>query len=117
MQHSQNLETQRKEGPIGRTSCARLEATKADIRRYTLIAQGFENMITSLRQSSAQDEHDPTFVEMVKQRTIYEDLLEKRTQMKTLDDIYPDLRSTLTGEYIKLYTDTDEQRRELHHIS
>ncbi|GFY43556.1 hypothetical protein TNIN_400441 [Trichonephila inaurata madagascariensis] len=34
-------------------------------------------MITTLRQSNAQDEHDPTFVEMVKQRTIYEDLLQK----------------------------------------
>ncbi|GFS66138.1 uncharacterized protein TNIN_195071 [Trichonephila inaurata madagascariensis] len=65
------------ERPIGPTSCARLEATKAGIRRYTLIAQGFENMVTTLRQSNAQDEHDPTFVEMVKQRTIYEDLLEK----------------------------------------
>ncbi|GFY57884.1 hypothetical protein TNIN_473721 [Trichonephila inaurata madagascariensis] len=65
------------ERPFGPTSCARLEATKADICRYTLIAQGFENMITTLRQSNAQDEHDPTFVEMVKQRTIYEDLLEK----------------------------------------
>ncbi|GFY55070.1 uncharacterized protein TNIN_146611 [Trichonephila inaurata madagascariensis] len=63
--------------PIGPTSCARLEATKADICRYTLIAQVFENMITTLRQSNAQDEHDPTFVEMVKQCTIYEDLLEK----------------------------------------
>ncbi|GFY78829.1 hypothetical protein TNIN_2101 [Trichonephila inaurata madagascariensis] len=65
------------ERPIGPTSCARLEATKADIRRYTLIAQGFENMITTLRQSNAQGEHDPTFAEMVKERTIYEDLLEK----------------------------------------
>ncbi|GFY74509.1 hypothetical protein TNIN_78021 [Trichonephila inaurata madagascariensis] len=34
-------------------------------------------MITTLRQSNAQDEHDPTFVEMVKQRTIDEYLLEK----------------------------------------
>ncbi|GFY72206.1 hypothetical protein TNIN_341211 [Trichonephila inaurata madagascariensis] len=34
-------------------------------------------MIMTLRQSNAQDEHDPTFIEMVKQRTIYEDLLEK----------------------------------------
>ncbi|GFS64734.1 integrase catalytic domain-containing protein [Trichonephila inaurata madagascariensis] len=65
------------ERPIGPTSCARLEDNKADICRYTLIAQGFENMITILRQSNAQDEHDPTYVEMVKQRTIYEDLLEK----------------------------------------
>ncbi|GFT02796.1 hypothetical protein TNCV_466221 [Trichonephila clavipes] len=65
------------ERPIGPTSCARLEATKADIRRYTLIVQGFENMISSLRQLNAQDEHDPTFVEMVKQCSMYEDLLEK----------------------------------------
>ncbi|GFV80620.1 hypothetical protein TNCV_4617821 [Trichonephila clavipes] len=65
------------ERPIGPTSCARLEATKADIRRYILIVQGFENMISSLRQSNAQDEHDPTFVEMVKQCSTYEDLLEK----------------------------------------
>ncbi|GFX84184.1 hypothetical protein TNCV_927951 [Trichonephila clavipes] len=35
--------------------------------------------------------------------------------MKTIDDIYPDLRSIITGEYIKLYTDTDEQRREIIH--
>ncbi|GFX59866.1 nucleic-acid-binding protein from transposon X-element [Trichonephila clavipes] len=33
--------------------------------------------------------------------------------MKTLNDIYPELRSKLTGEYIKLYSDTDEERREL----
>ncbi|GFX61630.1 hypothetical protein TNCV_5111171 [Trichonephila clavipes] len=65
------------ERPIGQTSCAKLEATKADIRRYTLIVQGFENMITTLKQSNAQDEHDPTFVEMVKQCTYYEDLLDK----------------------------------------
>ncbi|GFY56152.1 uncharacterized protein TNIN_214551 [Trichonephila inaurata madagascariensis] len=65
------------ERPIGPTSCARFEATKAAIRRYTIIALGFENMITTLHQSNAQDEHDPTFVEMVKQRTIYEDPLEK----------------------------------------
>ncbi|GFS85271.1 hypothetical protein TNCV_75281 [Trichonephila clavipes] len=39
------------ERPSGPTSCARLEATK--------------------------DEHDPTFVEMVKQCSMYEDLLEK----------------------------------------
>ncbi|GFY77919.1 uncharacterized protein TNIN_104051 [Trichonephila inaurata madagascariensis] len=65
------------ERPIGPTPCARLEATKADIRRYTLIAQGFENMLTTLRQSNAQDEDDPTFVEMLKQRTYYENLLEK----------------------------------------
>ncbi|GFU40480.1 hypothetical protein TNCV_1208401 [Trichonephila clavipes] len=36
-------------------------------------------------------------------------------QMKTLDDIYLDIRSKLTGDYIRLYTDTDEQRRELIH--
>ncbi|GFV81211.1 hypothetical protein TNCV_4772391 [Trichonephila clavipes] len=65
------------ERPIGLTSCARLEATKADIHRYTLIVQGFESMISSLRQSNAQDEQDPTFVEMVKQCSTYEDLLEK----------------------------------------
>ncbi|GFV68768.1 hypothetical protein TNCV_694361 [Trichonephila clavipes] len=65
------------ERPSRPTSCARLEVTKADIRRYTLIVQGFENMISSLRHSNAQDEHDPTFVEMVKQCSIYEDLLEK----------------------------------------
>ncbi|GFS50524.1 hypothetical protein TNCV_3197191 [Trichonephila clavipes] len=35
--------------------------------------------------------------------------------MKTLDEIYRDLRSKLTSEYIKLYTDTDEERRELIH--
>ncbi|GFY45609.1 hypothetical protein TNIN_154371 [Trichonephila inaurata madagascariensis] len=211
----------------GPTSCARLEVTKADIRRFTLIVQGYDNMITSLKHSNAQDEHDPTFVEMVKQRTYYENRLEKavsefgnlpycdtpgcpihetptaspvkaiptkrkdedgftspppsktsknnvsfqenfklnlanrfnnlkpqdtetagtsrninarnttlqpkanpatnnlpppiflvitenhRTQMKKLDDLYPDLRSKLTGEYVKLYTDTDLQRREL----
>ncbi|GFX80968.1 hypothetical protein TNCV_1909611 [Trichonephila clavipes] len=45
--------------------------------RYTLIVQAFENMLTILRQSNAQDEHDPTFVEMIKQCTTYEDLLEK----------------------------------------
>ncbi|GFW38141.1 hypothetical protein TNCV_602171 [Trichonephila clavipes] len=56
------------ERPTGPTSCARLEVTKAGIRRYTLIVQGFENMITTLRQSNAQDEHDPTFVEVIKQR-------------------------------------------------
>ncbi|GFS97384.1 hypothetical protein TNCV_733271 [Trichonephila clavipes] len=72
--HSGNSTPER---PIGPTSCARLEATKADIRRYTLIVQGFENMISTLKQSNAQDEHDPTFVEMVKQCTMYEDLLEK----------------------------------------
>ncbi|GFU90281.1 nucleic-acid-binding protein from transposon X-element [Trichonephila clavipes] len=35
--------------------------------------------------------------------------------MKTLNDIYPELRSKLTGKYIKLLTDTDEERRELLH--
>ncbi|GFS49297.1 hypothetical protein TNCV_2411011 [Trichonephila clavipes] len=59
------------------TPCARLEATKADIRRFTLIVQDFENMISSLRHSNAQDEYDPTFVEIVKQCSMYEDLLEK----------------------------------------
>ncbi|GFU74453.1 hypothetical protein TNCV_3608541, partial [Trichonephila clavipes] len=53
------------ERPSRPTSCARLEVTKA------------ENMISSLRHSNAQDEHDPTFVEMVKQCSMYEDLLEK----------------------------------------
>ncbi|GFS85349.1 nucleic-acid-binding protein from transposon X-element [Trichonephila clavipes] len=33
--------------------------------------------------------------------------------MKTLNDIHPELRSKLTGEYIKLYSDTEEERREL----
>ncbi|GFX13809.1 hypothetical protein TNCV_3421211 [Trichonephila clavipes] len=65
------------ERPSRLTSCARLEVTKAYIHRYTLIVQGFENMISSLRHSNAQDEHDPTFVEMVKQCSMYEDLLEK----------------------------------------
>ncbi|GFW25379.1 hypothetical protein TNCV_3047271 [Trichonephila clavipes] len=65
------------ERPTGQTPCAKLEATKADIRRYTLIVQGYENIITTLKQSNAQDEHDPTFVEMVKQCTHYEDLLDK----------------------------------------
>ncbi|GFU36910.1 hypothetical protein TNCV_2670861 [Trichonephila clavipes] len=65
------------ERPSGPSSCARLEATKADIRRYTLIVQDFENMISSLRHSNTQDEHDPAFVEMVKQCSMYEDLLEK----------------------------------------
>ncbi|GFY75717.1 hypothetical protein TNIN_175681 [Trichonephila inaurata madagascariensis] len=35
--------------------------------------------------------------------------------MKILDDIFPDLRSKLTGEYVKLFTNTDSQRRELIH--
>ncbi|GFY62438.1 hypothetical protein TNIN_461241 [Trichonephila inaurata madagascariensis] len=51
------------ERTIGPSTCAQLEATKADIRRYTLIAQGFENMLTTLRHSNAQDEDDPTYVE------------------------------------------------------
>ncbi|GFY37020.1 hypothetical protein TNIN_454881 [Trichonephila inaurata madagascariensis] len=34
-------------------------------------------MLTTLRQSNAQDEDDPTFVEMLKQRTYYENLLDK----------------------------------------
>ncbi|GFW76905.1 PRE_C2HC domain-containing protein [Trichonephila clavipes] len=148
------------ERPSRPTSCARLEVTKADIHRYTLIVQGSENIISSLRHLNAQDEHDPTFVEMVKQCSMYEDLLEKadtkaagtsranttknttliprannpgaknlpppvflkyskdhRIQMKTLNDIYPELRSKLTGEYIKLYSDTDEERRELYIIN
>ncbi|GFY44002.1 uncharacterized protein TNIN_149711 [Trichonephila inaurata madagascariensis] len=65
------------ERTIGPPSCAQLEATKADIRRYTLIAQGFENMLTTLRHSNAQDEDDPTYVEMLRQRTYYENLLDK----------------------------------------
>ncbi|GFX21473.1 hypothetical protein TNCV_1398871 [Trichonephila clavipes] len=81
----------------GPTLCSKLKETKADIRRYTLIVQGFENMI-SLRHSNAQDEHNPTFVEMVKQCSMYKISLKKRK---------------LTGEYIKLYSDTDEERREL----
>ncbi|GFT48495.1 hypothetical protein TNCV_3383521 [Trichonephila clavipes] len=47
------------ERPSRPTSCAKLEVTKADIHRYTLIVQGFENMISSLRHSNGQDEHDP----------------------------------------------------------
>ncbi|GFY48287.1 hypothetical protein TNIN_332361 [Trichonephila inaurata madagascariensis] len=65
------------ERTIGPSPCAQLEATKADIRRYTLIAQGFENMLTTLRHSNAQDEDDPTYVEMLRQRTYYENLLDK----------------------------------------
>ncbi|GFS35794.1 hypothetical protein TNIN_133661 [Trichonephila inaurata madagascariensis] len=65
------------ERTIGPSTCAQLEATKADIRRYTLIAQGFENMLTTLRHSNAQDEDDPTYVEMLRQRTYYENLLDK----------------------------------------
>ncbi|GFY69139.1 hypothetical protein TNIN_454251 [Trichonephila inaurata madagascariensis] len=65
------------EPPTGPTFCARLEATNADIRRFTLIVQGYESMLASLRHSNAQNEHDPTFVEMVKQRVHYENLLEK----------------------------------------
>ncbi|GFS34216.1 hypothetical protein TNIN_494461 [Trichonephila inaurata madagascariensis] len=44
------------EPPTGPTSCARLEVTKADIRRFTLIVQGYENMIAFLKHSNAQDE-------------------------------------------------------------
>ncbi|GFU02375.1 hypothetical protein TNCV_1238681 [Trichonephila clavipes] len=65
------------ERPTGLTSCARFEVTKVDIRHYTLNVQGSENMITTLRQSNAQDEHNPFFVEMIKQHSTYEDLLEK----------------------------------------
>ncbi|GFY75718.1 hypothetical protein TNIN_175691 [Trichonephila inaurata madagascariensis] len=65
------------EPPTGTTSCAGLEVTKADIRRFTLIIQGHDNMIASLKHSNAQDEHDPTFVEMIKQRAHYENRLEK----------------------------------------
>ncbi|GFY43412.1 uncharacterized protein TNIN_190381 [Trichonephila inaurata madagascariensis] len=64
------------EPPTGPTSCARLEVTKADIRRFTLIVQA-RKMIASLKHSNAQDEHDPIFVEMVKQRAYYENRLEK----------------------------------------
>ncbi|GFY59550.1 hypothetical protein TNIN_294001 [Trichonephila inaurata madagascariensis] len=66
------------EPPTGPTSCPGLEVTKADIRRFTLIVQGYDNMIASLKHSNAQDEHDPTFVEMIKQRAHYENRLEKR---------------------------------------
>ncbi|GFV18583.1 hypothetical protein TNCV_2872161 [Trichonephila clavipes] len=76
MLHSQNLEIQPRNDRADKPR-ARLEATKADIRLYTLIVQGFENMISSLRELNAQDEHDPTFVEMVKQCSMYEDLLGK----------------------------------------
>ncbi|GFY72779.1 hypothetical protein TNIN_370371 [Trichonephila inaurata madagascariensis] len=54
------------EPPTAPTSCARPEATKADIRRFTLIVQGYEIMIAFLRHLNAQYEHDPTFVKMVK---------------------------------------------------
>ncbi|GFY55344.1 hypothetical protein TNIN_468431 [Trichonephila inaurata madagascariensis] len=37
-----------------------LKLQKADIRRFTLIVQGYDNMIASLKHSNAQDEHDPT---------------------------------------------------------
>ncbi|GFY67004.1 hypothetical protein TNIN_307221 [Trichonephila inaurata madagascariensis] len=62
-----NSEKTTPEPPTGPSPCARLDATKADIHRFTLIVQGYGNMILTLRQSNAQDEHDPTFVEMVKQ--------------------------------------------------
>ncbi|GFY37322.1 hypothetical protein TNIN_141251 [Trichonephila inaurata madagascariensis] len=62
------------ERPIGPTSCARLEATKADIRRYTLIAQGFgEPMITTSANLTHKMNTTRPFGEMVKQRTFYED--------------------------------------------
>ncbi|GFS86626.1 hypothetical protein TNCV_3160761 [Trichonephila clavipes] len=64
------------EPPTRPISCARLEATKVDIRRYTLIVQGYENKIAALRHSNTQDEHEPTFVEMVERRVHYENLLE-----------------------------------------
>ncbi|GFY44294.1 hypothetical protein TNIN_11711 [Trichonephila inaurata madagascariensis] len=57
--------------------CAKLEAIKADTRRYTLTVNGYENMILPLRQSNAQDDQDPAFVEMTKQLSIYENLLKK----------------------------------------
>ncbi|GFR19448.1 hypothetical protein TNCT_531011 [Trichonephila clavata] len=63
--------------PVDPTPCAKLEVPKTDIQRYTLIVKGHENMILSLRQSNAQGEHGPTFVEMTKQLTYYENLLEK----------------------------------------
>ncbi|GFT04950.1 hypothetical protein TNCV_4744871 [Trichonephila clavipes] len=47
---SGNSTPERLSGP---TPCEKLEATKADIRRYTLIVQGFENMISSLRQKTS----------------------------------------------------------------
>ncbi|GFY61532.1 hypothetical protein TNIN_407131, partial [Trichonephila inaurata madagascariensis] len=34
-------------------------------------------MLTTLRHSNAQDEDDPTYVEMLRQRTYYENLLDK----------------------------------------
>ncbi|GFV19224.1 hypothetical protein TNCV_3224421 [Trichonephila clavipes] len=63
--------------PVDPSVCAKLEAIKADTRRYTLIVNGYENMILPLRQSNAQDVPDLPFVEMTKQLTIYENLLEK----------------------------------------
>ncbi|GFV26455.1 hypothetical protein TNCV_3361081 [Trichonephila clavipes] len=74
LSNSGNSSPERLTGP---TCCARLEVTKADIRDYTVIVQEFENMIMILRQSNAQNEHDPTFVDIIKQRFTYEDLLEK----------------------------------------
>ncbi|GFY68230.1 hypothetical protein TNIN_204251 [Trichonephila inaurata madagascariensis] len=35
-------------------------------------------MLTTLRHSNAQDEDDPTYVEMLGQRTYFENLLDKR---------------------------------------
>ncbi|GFR18985.1 hypothetical protein TNCT_276551 [Trichonephila clavata] len=65
------------ESPVDPTPCAKFQVIKADIKRYSLIVKGYENMILSLRQSNARDEHDPMFVEITRQLTIYEDLLEK----------------------------------------
>ncbi|GFY48289.1 hypothetical protein TNIN_332381 [Trichonephila inaurata madagascariensis] len=39
-----------------------------------------------------------------------------RKQIKTLNDRLPALRSKMTGEYFKLYTDTDDQHHELNKI-
>ncbi|GFW26971.1 hypothetical protein TNCV_1378091 [Trichonephila clavipes] len=36
--------------------------------------------------------------------------------MKVLNDILPALRSKMTGEYFKLYTETDEQHHELNQV-
>ncbi|GFT64070.1 hypothetical protein TNCV_4900751 [Trichonephila clavipes] len=39
-----------------------------------------------------------------------------RIQMKALNDRLPALRSKMTGEYFKLYTDTDDQHHELNQV-
>ncbi|GFV88249.1 probable RNA-directed DNA polymerase from transposon BS [Trichonephila clavipes] len=39
-----------------------------------------------------------------------------RIQMKALNDRLPALRSKMTGEYCKLYTDTDDQHHELNQV-